>query len=122
MNRPTRNTLFGCGLCLIIASFYSCAAKAQEPSSARKAYDNCVYQSVTAQLEALPVPARRRVDISMMAETAFQACLTEEQVLGLVLANIDRSRALMLLTAVKIQIKRDLQAITANPEAYKTAR
>lgn len=28
MNRPTRNTIWGCGLCLILATAYSCKAKA----------------------------------------------------------------------------------------------
>jgi len=28
MNRPTRNTLFGCVLCLILAGVYACAARA----------------------------------------------------------------------------------------------
>jgi hypothetical protein len=30
MNRPTRNTLFGCVLCLILAGFFACSAKAQD--------------------------------------------------------------------------------------------
>jgi hypothetical protein len=30
MNRPTRNTLLGCCLCLVIVSLYSCAARAEK--------------------------------------------------------------------------------------------
>jgi hypothetical protein len=117
MTRSIQNALLACGLCMVAG-----AAAAQAPITARKAYDNCVYQSVLAQLELLPAPDRRRADISMVTEAAFQACTTEEQVLGLVLASIDRNQAPVLLTAVKIRIKREMQAIAANPEAYKTAR
>ncbi|MDR6302680.1 hypothetical protein GGQ85_000356 [Nitrobacter vulgaris] len=30
MNRPTRNTLLGCVLCLVLAGFFACSAKAEE--------------------------------------------------------------------------------------------
>lgn len=33
MNRPTRNTLFGCVLCLILAAFYACGARAANYSN-----------------------------------------------------------------------------------------
>lgn len=31
MNRPTRSTLLECCLCLVLAAFYSCPARAEEP-------------------------------------------------------------------------------------------
>lgn len=41
MNRPTRNTLFGCVLCLVLAGFWSCAAKAQDGQSANHVMAGC---------------------------------------------------------------------------------
>lgn len=42
MNHPTRNTLFGCILCLILAGFWSCAAKAADENSVFTLYRNSV--------------------------------------------------------------------------------
>ncbi|MGM4987385.1 hypothetical protein [Tardiphaga sp. 841_E9_N1_2] len=54
----------------------------------------------------------------MISELAFQACTTEERALGAILASIDPRKAPTMILAVKLQVKRELQAIIANPSAY----
>lgn len=99
------------------------SGRAQETRSPiRQAYDNCVHQSVAAQLLQLPFPERKRADHSMMIEMAFLACQTEERALGMILASIDSQRAPILMAAVKIQIKREIQNQIADPAAYRTAK
>ena len=110
---------------VVLVSIYSYAASAGDASPFRTAYDNCVYGSAYAQINLLPAQYRRQADMSMIAETAFQACATEERVLFLFAESLNRSGTLntqMMMTAVKIQIKRDLQAVAANPEAYAKAK
>jgi hypothetical protein len=61
------------------------AAQQVDPVAAavqyRKAYDDCVYGSVTAQLKQMPANARRNADFSSLGEQGFLACATEERVL-----------------------------------------
>jgi hypothetical protein len=63
------------------------AAQQVDPAAAvqsRKAYDDCVYESVAAQLQQIPISARRNADMSSLGEQGFVACATEERVLGMI--------------------------------------
>lgn len=42
MNHTSRNTLFGCVLCLILASFYACSAHAMTDSDIFTLYRNSI--------------------------------------------------------------------------------
>jgi hypothetical protein len=48
-----------------------------------KAYDDCVYDSVIAQFQQMPISTRRNADMSFLGEQGFLACATEERVLGM---------------------------------------
>src|ERR1700733_5419567 len=65
------------------------AAQQINPAAAavqsRKAYDECVYESVAAQLQQMPISARRNADMNSLGEQGFLACATEERVLGMTL-------------------------------------
>jgi SPOR domain len=95
------------------------AAQQFDPAAAvqsRKAYDDCVYESVAAQLQQIPVSVRRNVDMSYLGEQGFVACATEERVLGMTLTinNVSPQIAQAALLGIRAQIKRTLHQIVAN--------
>ncbi len=125
MNRPTRNTLFGCVLCLILAGFYACGAQAQQKQRSpldqqtrdiRKNFNDCFYSSAANQLKM-----NRAMDANMASEAAFQACATEEQaIIGfLALNHLPQNQAAALVTGIKLQLKKTMREIAAHPERYK---
>ena len=96
------------------------AAQQIDPAAAavqsRKAYDDCVYESVAAQLQQMPISARRNADISSLGEQGFVACATEERVLEMTLSinNVSPQIAEAALLGIRAQIKRTLRQIVAN--------
>src|SRR6202051_4571592 len=97
-----------------------CPVAAQQVNPAavqsRKAYDDCVYESVAAQLQQMPISARRNADISSLGEQGFVSCATEERVLGMTLAinNMPPQIVQAALLGIRAQIKRTLHQIAAN--------
>jgi hypothetical protein len=101
---------------------FSNTAMAQGPvEQARKTFDDCVYGSVVAQLNQMPASARARADVSLLGEQGFMACSTEERVMAALLRanNVSPQSLEIALLGIRAQIKRTLQAIAANPAAYK---
>jgi SPOR domain len=100
------------------------AAQQVDPAVAaaqfRKAYDDCVYESVSAQLRQMPVDTRRSADMSSLGEQGFLACATEERVLGMTmtLSNFSPQLVQVTLLGIRAQIKRSLHQIAADPEKY----
>src|ERR1700730_9277606 len=88
------------------------AAQQVDPAASvvqsRKAYDDCVYESVAAQLQQIPPSARRNADISSMGEQGFLACATEEGVLGVTLSinNVSAQVVQFALLGIRAEIKR----------------
>jgi len=84
----------------------------------RKAYDDCVYESVAAQLQQMPVSARRNADISSLGELGFLACATEERVLGTTLttSNVSPQVVQVALLGIRARIKRTLRQIVADSQ------
>jgi len=109
---------------IIGLSLLSNSAAAQQADLAiaqsRKAYDDCVYDSVIAQLQQMPVGTRRNADVSFLGEQGFLACATEERVLGLILANKNVSPQVVqaALLGNRARIKRTLRQLAADPENY----
>ena len=107
-------------------SVSSAVAQTVNPAIAqsRKAYDDCVYGSVLAQLNQLPVEQRRGADISMLAEQGFAACSTEGQVMAAILFRSMSSpdAVNVALLGVRAQIKRELAIIAADPIGYLNKR
>jgi hypothetical protein len=93
-------------------------------AQSRRAYDDCVYGSVLAQLNQLPVEQRRGADMSMLAEQGFVACSTEGQVMATILSgSVSSPNAVnVALLGVKAQIKRNLATIAADPVGYLNKR
>jgi hypothetical protein len=94
-------------------------AQQVDPAAAvqsRKAYDACVYESVAAQLQQMPISARRNADMSSLGEQGFLACATEERVLGMTLtiSNVSPQIVQAALLGIRAQIKRTLHQIDAN--------
>src|SRR5450759_5129640 len=89
-------------------------------AQSRKAYDDCVYGSVAAQLKQMPINARRNADFSSVGEQGFMACATEERALGMILTLSDVSPQAVQATllGIRVQIKRTLRQIAADPETY----
>src|ERR1700680_881973 len=100
------------------------AAQQVDPASpvvqSRKAYDDCVYESVAAQLKQMPIGARRNADFSSLGEQGFLACATEERILGMSMTTNNFSPQLIqvALLGIRAQIKRTLRQIAADPEKY----
>src|ERR1700680_4583086 len=100
------------------------AAQQVDPASpvvqSRKAYDDCVYGSVAAQLKQMPGDARRNADFSSLGEQGFLACATEERTLGMILtlSNVSPQEVQVVVQGIRAQIKRTLRQIAADPEKY----
>jgi hypothetical protein len=100
----------------------SADAQQADPAIAqsRKAYEDCVYDSVIAQLQQMSINTRRSADMSALGEQGFLACATEERVLGMILANSNVSPQVVqaALLGNRARIKRTLRQIAADPENY----
>ena len=107
-------------------SLLCCPAAAQQANAGapiaqlRKAFDDCVYESVAAQLHQIPIDARRNADMSSLGEQGFLACATEERALAMMLTVNDVSPQVIQATllGIRVQIKRTLRDIVANPARY----
>jgi hypothetical protein len=115
---------FGIGLSLLCSP---AAAQQVDPAvtaaaQSRKAYYDCVYESVAAQLQQMPISARRNADFSSLGEQGFLACATEERVLGMTLSinNVSPQVVQAALLVARAQIKRTLRDIAANAEKNGT--
>jgi hypothetical protein len=103
-----------------------CPAAAQQVDSgariaqSRKAFDDCVYESVAAQLRQVPIDVRRNADMSSLGEQGFLACATEERALAMMLTinNVSPQVIQAALLGIRAQIKRTLRQIAATPERY----
>jgi hypothetical protein len=114
----------GIGLSLLCGP---AAAQQVDPAVAaaaqsRKAFDDCVYESVAAQLHQIPIGARRNADFSSLGEQGFLACATEERVLGMTLSinNVSPQVVQAALLVARAQIKRTLRDIASNAEKNGT--
>lgn len=81
----------------------------------RRQYDDCVYGSAASIIKSSPI-----TDMNTVAETAFQSCVTEENAMVLFLQlSGGRSQQIAAgITAIKLQIKRSLRDIAANPAKF----
>jgi hypothetical protein len=81
----------------------------------RRNYDDCFYSSVANQLRA-----SRTTDFNFVSETAFRACSTEEQAIGvfLIANNIRRDTVAAMIIKIKLDLKRSIRDIAANPQKY----
>jgi hypothetical protein len=80
----------------------------------RKSFDDCFWDSSASQLKA------KATDINMVAEMAFQACISEEHAMRLWLA-ANNARAATIeaaIVGIKLQLKRSLQEIAKNPRKF----
>jgi hypothetical protein len=86
----------------------------------RKDFNDCVYESVAAQLRQMPIGARRNADMSSLGEQGFLACATEERVLRTTLAINNTSPRVVqfALLGIRAQIKQTLRQIAADPQKY----
>jgi hypothetical protein len=86
-----------------------------QAAAVRKNFDDCFYSSVAGQLKA-----SRTTDYNMVSEIAFQACSTEEQAIGLLLTanNVQRDTVAALLIKIKLDLKKSIRDIAANPNKY----
>jgi hypothetical protein len=100
------------------------AAEQVDPASpivqVRRAYDDCVYGSVAAQLKQMPVDARRNADFSSLGEQGFLACATEERGLAMILtlSDVSPQKVQATLLGIRVQIKQTIRQIAADPEKY----
>jgi hypothetical protein len=104
--------------CLALASLSNGRVLAEENQPAatiRKNYDDCFYNSVANQLKA-----SRTTDFNFVSETAFQACSTEEQAIGLFLVanNVRRDTVAAMIIKIKLDLKKSIRDIAANPKKY----
>jgi hypothetical protein len=86
-----------------------------QAAAVRKNFDDCFYSSVAGQLKA-----SKTTDYNMVSEIAFQACSTEEQAIGLLLTanNVQRDTVAALLIKIKLDLKKSIRDIAANPNKY----
>lgn len=87
----------------------------QTAKAVRQGYDDCFYGSAGSQIKA-----KASNDMNFIAEQAFLACQTEEQALY-ALASVNHvppNQASALIVGIKLQLKRTLRDIAANPAKY----
>lgn len=102
-------------LAILLDSIAPAIAQDQAALQLRQQYDNCVYASAGASLRASP-----GVDVNSATEAAFLACQTEENAMILFL-QVSGGRPQQIatgITAIKLQIKRTMRDIVANPAKY----
>lgn len=85
---------------------------------AKKAHNDCVANSVAAQLSAIAPKLRRQADINMMTEMGFQACATEEQVMAALGGSLPRDQLNAALIGNRVALKRLLNDVFVNPQNY----
>jgi hypothetical protein len=117
------------GAALVICGAGQCipaTAQQVDPASpivqVRKAYDDCVYESVAAQLKQMPIGARQNADMSSLGEQGFLACATEERGLAMILtlSDVSPQKVQFVLLGIRAQIKQTLRQIAADPTKYGT--
>jgi hypothetical protein len=86
-----------------------------QAAAVRKTFDDCFYSSVAGQLKS-----SRTTDYNMVSEIAFQACSTEEQAIGILLTanNVQRETIAAVLTRIRLDLKKSIRDIAANPTKY----
>jgi hypothetical protein len=86
-----------------------------QAAAVRRNFDDCFYSSVAGQLKS-----SRTTDYNMVSEIAFQACSTEEQAIELLLTaqNFQRETAAALVVKIKLDLKKSVRDIAANPNKY----
>jgi hypothetical protein len=86
-----------------------------QAAAVRRNFDDCFYSSVAGQLKS-----SRTTDYNMVSEIAFQACSTEEQAIGLLLTahNVQRETVAALVVKIKVDLKKSVRDIAANPNKY----
>jgi hypothetical protein len=86
-----------------------------QAAAVRKNFDDCFYSSVAGQLKA-----SRTTDYNMVSETAFGACTTEEQALVMLMTAYDTRRDTIaaVLIRIKLDLKKSIRDIAANPNKY----
>ena len=112
MNRPTRNTLWGCLLVLIIAFILALKARAGSPGldALKSEYDRCVFGAIA---DMRPT----KISVASATEKAFRTCNTEEQAMISTLALMpgsDMTEIVAAITAHKLQLKRAARDIVKN--------
>jgi hypothetical protein len=87
----------------------------QAATAVRKHLDDCFFSSVAEQLKS-----SRTTDYNMVSENAFRACSTEEQAIGLLLTanNVEAATVAALLVRIKLDLKKSVRDIAANPNKY----
>jgi hypothetical protein len=100
------------------------AAQEVDPAVAeaqsRKAFDDCVYKTVAAQLKQMSVEVRRDADFTSLGEQGFVACATEERILAtnMIANNFSPPMVQATLLGIRRQIKQTLRQIVADTENY----
>lgn len=94
----------------------SALANPETAGMLRKEFDNCVYAAVGKQWKANP-----QIDSSLATEMGFQSCATEEQAMAALLysTNTPANQVNAAIVGVKLQVKRTVREIMADPVAYK---
>jgi hypothetical protein len=86
---------------------------------AKRSHNDCFYNSATAQLQAVPSQRRKSADANLIAEQAFVACTTEEQVLATIISSLMRpNMAQIAMLGNRTGLKRELNDIFQNPGRY----
>jgi hypothetical protein len=100
----------------ITSSAYAQSSQIEQTAkAARQGYEDCFYGSARSQ-----VRAKVSDDMNLIAEQAFLACQTEEQAMYalMVVNHVPQNQASALIVGVKLQLKRILRDIAANPAKY----
>ena len=89
-------------------------------AQSRKAFDDCVYKSVAAQLKQMSAEIRRDANFVSLSEQGFAACATEERALGMnmIANNFSSPMVQATLLGIRAQIKRTIREIVADTENY----
>lgn len=86
---------------------------------AKKSHNECFFNSAIAQLKLMPSSARLSADVNMIAEQAFAACSTEEQMLATILTRVMQPSNVQIgILGNRTGLKRELNNIFHNPEIY----
>jgi len=106
---------------LALALLVPTAAGAQTPAETvaklNREYGECFYASTAAQIQAIP---GNKPDLNMMAEYAFQACISEESAMRLVMLTnrMEPRSADAALLANRLRLKRELIEIGKDPARF----
>jgi hypothetical protein len=94
----------------------SAQATNEQVAAVRKNFDDCFYSSVAGQLKI-----SRTTDYNMVSENAFRACSTEEQALAVLMSayNVRSDAIAAVLIKIKLDLKKSIRDIAANPNKYR---